>query len=90
MTKDWLNLRKAINEDKPNDFLAELYLDQVPLTDHYEWTVWLQRLRPNNNYTKNFGWFHSYKEADECFGDVMKQNSAYKMAYFAHNMEHKQ
>jgi hypothetical protein len=69
--ENWKTLRLAIREDKQNDFFGELRLDKVPLTDHIEWTVWMQRIRPNKNYTKNYGWFHTEEEAQEVFNLII-------------------
>lgn len=74
MNKEWKTLRLAKEVEEINDFESRLYLDKVPLTDHYEWTVWVERVKPNNNYSKNFGWFHSEKEANDCFNDILKNN----------------
>jgi hypothetical protein len=76
MRKDWKTIRQAIADDGYHT--SELYLDRVPMTDHIEWTVHLQRTKPNTNYNKNFGWFHSEEEAGECFEDVLKNNTDLK------------
>ena len=71
--KEWKTIRYASCDDGYN--AAELMLDKVPLTDHYEWTVHMGRLKPNTNYSKNYGWFHSEKEAKEIFEEVLSQNT---------------
>lgn len=68
-------LRKAIEADKANDFEAQLLLQKVPLTDFYEYNVFIERLKPNSNYSKSFIWTKDLDEANEVFDDVIKKNT---------------
>ena len=75
MTK-WETLQRAVADDGYH--ASELKLDRVPLTDHIEFTVHLQRTKPNTNYNKNYGWFYTEEEALDTFNDVLAKNSDLK------------
>lgn len=78
MKSNWKTLRLAQRKDE-DGFEAALYLDRVPLTDHIEYTVWMERLKlfgeERNDYSKNFGWFHEKEDADYWFDRVAKDNN---------------